>query len=246
MKVGIDARLVTYRRGIGNIVYNLLTALAEQSSSVEFYLYVDNPQAAQYVPVNPRFKLKLLYPNLYPVWEQVLLPLQVKRDELDVLYCPANTAPLGLSKSTRLVLTIADVMYMLPSSVMPVSPSLYQRVGRQYLKNIVPHVVHQAAAVTTISNYSKADIVKHLHLDPASIYVVPPAPGSAFNKLNNSSLLYATKVKFGITERMVLALGAMDPRKNTARVIESFANYIAQFKSSMQLVVAGLSSNGRE
>ena len=138
LRVGIDARLITYRRGIGNFVQHLLDALARLDSPHEFVLYVDSKAAVPLAPRHPRFATRVLGPRIYPVWEQFSLPAQLRRDRIDVLHCPANAGPLRLPSSTRLVLTIHDVMYMLPRSTLPASPSLYQRIGRGYLRWAVP------------------------------------------------------------------------------------------------------------
>src|SRR4051794_23551125 len=122
MKIGIDARLMTYRRGMGNLVYQLIAELARLPLEHTFLLYVDNPAAREAVPRHPRFHLRVLRPALYPVWEQVVLPRQAARDGVQVLHCPANTAPRWVPRRTRLVVTIHDVMYLLPDSILPASP----------------------------------------------------------------------------------------------------------------------------
>jgi len=62
MRIGIDARLLTYRRGIGNFVYNLLAELAKGPGDEQYILYVDNVQAAQSAPQDPRFVVRMIGP----------------------------------------------------------------------------------------------------------------------------------------------------------------------------------------
>src|SRR5437879_11350621 len=82
MKIGIDARLVTYRRGMGNFVFNLLVALSKLPGNHDYVLYVDDPKAIKVVPADPRFQMKRLGPKFYPLLEQVVLPLQAARDKV--------------------------------------------------------------------------------------------------------------------------------------------------------------------
>jgi len=243
LRVGVDARLITYRRGIGNFVQHLLDALARLDTPHEFVLYVDSNAAVPLAPKHPRFTTRVLGPRIYPVWEQCSLPAQLRRDRIDVLHCPANAGPLHMPSSTRLVLTIHDVMYMLPRSTLPASPSLYQRIGRGYLRWAVPRVARDAAAVTTISEFSRADIARYV-TTTAPMTVVYEAPGPAF-RIVDPAHAAATVQSLGVSASYLVALGAIDPRKNTARVIDAFARALPELPSSQQLVLVGLAPGAR-
>jgi glycosyltransferase involved in cell wall biosynthesis len=245
VKIGIDARLVTYRRGIGNFVYHLLTALRELEAEHSFILYVDNPKAIEVVPNDSRFVVKQLGPRLDPCWEQISLPLMVARDQLDILHSPANTAPIYLPARTKLVLTIHDVMYLLPTQVLPPPPSLYHRLGRQYRRLVVPCVARQAAAIITDSNYSRQDIVKHLHLDVTQIEVVGGAANYACRIITQAETLATVRAKYALNSPFILALGAVDPRKNTARIMEAYERFRRRTSARYQLVLLGLPSTGQ-
>ncbi|MEO6454285.1 MAG: glycosyltransferase family 1 protein [Ginsengibacter sp.] len=240
LRIGIDVRLLTYRRGIGNYVYNLLQELSKIDEQNEYILYGNNKKAARFIPDNPRFKFEVIGPALYPLWEQIVLPYHVKRDKIDVLHCPANAGPLWLTGKTKLVITIHDIMYMLPRSILSSSPSLYQNLGRKYLKWVVPTVAKRAAKVITISNYSKSDILKHIPINKNKIHVIYEAPGPNFRELNVLSKQDSIK-RFGLSPLYILSFGALDPRKNTALVIEAFSKFRLKSKSSHQLVIVGLS-----
>jgi hypothetical protein len=140
LKIGIDARSLKNRRGIGNFVSHLLQGLANISFECSFIVYVDNAISLKLIPKDSRFSGKVLNPKIYPIWEQVSLCLSAINDDLDILHCPGNSAPIFLPRRIKLVLSIMDVMFMFPSSKLPKSPSWYQRIGREYLKFVVPIV----------------------------------------------------------------------------------------------------------
>lgn len=240
LRIGMDARLLMNRRGIGNFVYNLLAAIAELSESYQFILYVDDLKAAQFAPTGPHFVVKVLGPKIYPFWEQVSLPLAVARDHLDVLHCPANTAPLVLPSCTKLVLTIHDVMYLLPTSILPASPSAYQRLGRLYYRLITSAVAQRATALVTVSYHSRNDIVKYLGVDENQVQVVGEAPNSVCQLITDMVVLDHVKKKYCLERPVILALAHIDPRKNTARVIEAFALFAQGFPLAYQLVLVGI------
>src|SRR5579859_146655 len=242
MNIGIDIRLIAYRRGMGNFVYHLVNQLAQLPTAHQFFLYTDAIRLGQNVPRDPRFQVKVLRPRLYPVWEQILLPWQAARDRVDVLHCPANTAPIMKANRTRLVLTLHDVMYMLPGSVLPFPPSVYQRLGRLYRRTVVPRAAAHATRITTDSHFSQSDIVKRLQIPAPRITVIPLAPSPAFHKLADGAYVQAVRDKYGLPRPLIITLGAIDPRKNTARIIEAFSLFQAQDPSAHQLAITGLSA----
>lgn len=240
LKIGIDARLVTYRRGMGNFTYNLLKELAKLSTDHEYLLYVDDPAALPLLPTAPHFSAKVLSPKFYPIWEQIILPLQVAKDRLDVLHCPANTAPLQLRPNTKLILTIHDVMYLMPPQTIPLSPSRYQQLGRFYRRHIVPSASRRATVINTVSEQSRLDIETYLGKVRASVIVTHEAADPAFQMLPNSVQLAAIRTKYGLSKRVLLALGGIDPRKNTKRILESFVRFQQRLPGIFQLIIVGM------
>jgi len=246
VKIGIDARTIINRRGIGNVVFHLLQGLSKIPSDCAYIIYVDDPSANELIPDDPRFSIKILRPKIYPIWEQVSLSLSVIQDQLDILHCPGNSAPIFLPSRVKLVLSIMDVMFMFPASQLPKSPSWYQRVGRDYLKYVVPVVAKRAAAITTISSSSRDDILQYIAVPADRISVVWLAANEACGIILDASLLSAVRSKFDLNSAFVLALGALDPRKNTVMILKSFAKFKQQFTSEIKLIIVGLSENGKE
>ncbi|MCX6983444.1 MAG: glycosyltransferase family 1 protein, partial [Lentisphaerae bacterium] len=246
MRIGIDARLLTYRRGIGNFVHNLLRELAELPGDEQYILYVDDMRAAEFAPHEPRFVVKKLGPRLYPLWEQVSLPLAVAHDRLDVLHCPVNTAPLFLPRNVKLALTVHDVMYALPKSVLQPSPSLYQRLGRVYYRLFALQAVKRATCVMTDSEHSRRDVAQILHTSVDRIRVVYASGNPICRRFEDRSPVDDVKQCYSIKGRFILALGALDPRKNTPGVLRAFACFREISASPMQLVIAGLAQNAKK
>lgn len=244
--IGVDARLLTYRRGMGNFVYNMLMELAKLPGDERYILYVDDMQAAEYAPRDLRFVVKKLDPTFYPLWEQVSLPLAVARDRLDLLHCPANTAPLFLPRNVKLTLTVHDVMYALPKSVLPPSPSLYQRLGRMYYRLFAQRAVKRALWVMTVSECSRRDLERLFHLSSDRIRVVYEAGNPTCRRVENRLPVDDVKQRNAIKGRFILALGGLDPRKNTLGVIQSFFGLRRMSALPIQMVIVGLPQAARK
>lgn len=244
MRIGIDARLLTYRRGMGNFVYNLVQQWSAMTREHEFVLYSDTPEITACVPKLPNVQIRILKPAFYPVWEQLLLPLSAKHDKCNALYCPANTAPCILHKTIKLVMTIHDVMYLLPAQILPNSPLFYQRLGRLYRSWVVPKSAQRAQIVVTDSHYSRQDICTYIKPTPQRIEVVYGAISDVFASKSDNEIESVCK-KYKLGSNYVFALGAIDPRKNTTRVIVAFAQAKSKLPAPTQLVISGLNARAQ-
>jgi glycosyltransferase involved in cell wall biosynthesis len=241
MKIAMDARLIAYRRGIGNWIFNLLGAMADLPGEHSLLLYVDTAESVEFIPKFPGFTARILGPRNYPFWEQVSLPLSVADDGVDILHCPANTAPLCLPSKVKLILTVHDVMYLLPPRVLPHPFTLRQRLGRQYRRWVVPPSVRRAAAIITISQQTRQDLENHLGPMGDKLRVIYGAPNAACRRMTEPALLDAIRNRYDLTRPFVLALGAVDPRKNTARIVEAYARFSHGKNGLYQLALVGLS-----
>jgi len=244
MIIGIDARFaVRKRRGIGNYSLKLILNLAEIDSKNQYILYIDRDDTEVVLPDRSNFCIKKLTPGNYFIWEQISLPLHVKKDNLDILHCLGNTAPLFIPSSVKLISSIHDVMYLKDYTDFPQSYSLYQNLGRIYRKLIVPRTVRQLSKVITVSEFSKDDILLHLKsLQDKNIYVTHESANERFKFLRNEKCYDDIKSKYGIKHDFIFTLGATDPRKNTERVIKTFLELKSEGSISEQLVISGLPS----
>jgi glycosyltransferase involved in cell wall biosynthesis len=151
-----------------------------------------------------------------------------------LLHSPANTAPLRLSKTVKQVVTLHDVMFLLP---FPSSPSLYQRWCRRYYSLIAKRVARRADAILTVSRYSAGDIQRHLGVPPQDIHVVYGA-ASTFTKDRLQAA--ALRDELNLPHPYVLSLAAVDPRKNTRMVIEAYAMAVQNAGIPEYLVLIGI------
>ena len=242
MLIGIDARFAVHnRRGIGKYTLNLIQNLAEIDIKNEYILYIDIDDSNNVLPKKDNFKTKKIFPSNYFLWEQISLPIQVKRDGVDILHCTGNTAPILLDRRIRLVSSIMDVMYLKDYTELPRSASFYQRMGRLYRKAVVPRTVGRISMVLTISEFSKNDIMKHIPIfDNARVKVTYLAANEIFCQIDKTVALKKVRDNFGIEGRYILTLGAVDPRKNTELVIKKFIELKNESNIKEKLLIVGI------
>lgn len=240
MRIGIDGYILNYeRRGIGNYVLRLVEGLAEVDRKNTYVIYGPSDDF-RLVRDSSNFTLRQAGGWPYPVWEQVVLPWWVCRDKLDILHCPANTAPLRVPRRAKLVLTIEDVMYLLPKTTAPTSPRLRQRAGRWYRQVVVPQVARRAYKILTISHHSKSDIVEYLRIPKDRVRVVYLGVDRKPSVLRDLAEWQSQIASLTGEGGFVLVLGGYDPRKNTDLVIRIYAQLRATNRVEEKLIVVGL------
>lgn len=235
MKIGIDAHFVTRlpRRGIGTYSLNLIRDLVVLRPDIEFYLYIRHPDLEAVLPSAPNVRVRRLAAPLDPLWEQVVLPLAARRDGVDVLHSLGNTGPLLLAGRIRQVLSLMDVMFLQSGELVPKPVTVYQKIGRWYRALVSPRCARSAAAVITISDFSRLDIMQMI-------------PGLGSDRLTVTHLacdcaFSATGPDTDVDQQapFILCLGAEDPRKNTLRMVQAYLALIGDKVVTANLVVAG-------
>ena len=232
MRVGIDARygFRSQRRGIGQYVASLLAHLpAAAGERDEFVLYVDRGAEKEALPLpDPRFHLRRLGTRNPLVWEEFTLPRAAARDRLDLLHLTSNYGPTYPPCPT--VYTVHDLIEFIRPTLGAARLPFRHRAGRGVRTRTLPGQLRRASRVITVSGSSRADLVRVLGLREDVIRViyhgVPPEfvpasdPGIARRRL--------VEAGFPVPDRYVLALGALDPRKNGPFLIRAFARMLPQ------------------
>lgn len=245
LRVGLDARFATRtpRRGIGNYAVNLINEIVALDASIDFILYIDEFDNDEILPNMPNVRICKLGPSIYPLWEVFSLPLAVIRDNIDILHCLGNTAPLFLSKRIHLVLSIHDVMFLRTGELIPKPISQYQKWGRLYRALLVPIVARRAKRIITVSNFSMNDILISISgILQDEIRTTHLSCDSIFQSKSISSVSCENLPSDIISSSFVLCLGAEDPRKNTLRVVNSYLDLLSKNAISANLVICGYSN----
>ncbi len=260
MRIGIDAHFVSYElRGIGKYILQLVSRLIQadesadrsndpsndrsndQSNDHDYVIYGD-PQ--MFPPLRRGSNNKIQFRNPaglpYPLWEQLVLPLWAHQDRLELLHCPANTAPIALPRHIKLVITVHDVMYLLPGTVLTASKVVRQRLGKFYRRMVVPGVARRADRIIADSEFSKQEIVECLGISPDRIRVIPAGIDPRFG--SGGAIARPPREIGGqsLESPFLLALGADDPRKNTMAVIRAYASRWRELPQQEKLVIVGL------
>ena len=168
MRIGIDARELCGRStGVGRYLSGLLLEWARgRAGAHDFLLYA--PEAIA-LPLDARkFRARIVPGKPGTWWEQVTLPREASADSLDVWFAPGYTAPLRLG--VPIVVAIHDLSFV----AHPEWFTIREGARRRWL---VRQTAAAAAAVITISEFSRRELIERLDVGAARIHVVPPGVG---------------------------------------------------------------------
>jgi len=158
------------------------------------------------------------------LWKQLVLPVLTRRQRLDVLYCPCYTIPLrGRVPS---VVTVHDMIAWN-------RPELCRLRNVIHFRTLVGASVRRARCVTVPTETVKQDVLDRLNVAESKVHVVPWGIDFEIESLERSTAMARVRASFGIDYPFVLFVGALEPKKNPAAVLE------ATRRCGARLVVAG-------
>lgn len=242
IKIGIDGNEanVTKRVGIGQYAFYTLTSLYRLRKTVQnpdyknvsFEIYLKNKPLPGMPPSEPWWKYTVFGPP--KMWTQFALPFRLALfGSPHVFFSPSHYAPRFLKNPS--VISIMDLSFLH-------YPELFKKKDLYQLQNWTSYSVKNSTKIFTISEFSKKEITTYYHTDPDRIVVTYPGfDGSLYRKRKISEKEKGTvKKKFGISDKFILFVGTVQPRKNIVKLLDAFENLIrSENFSQLQLLLVG-------
>ena len=213
MKIGIDARLLERRMtGIGRYLANIVRRIPVCDQKNEYVLFSYRP-----LPGFPKENVTniatinaaaggMLQKIRSALWLHAILPRFLKKEKIDILFSP-NTLLPALTTATKNVITIPDVFQL-------VDRTFHSPFYRAYISLFLAGTLKKADCVLTISEASKRDIVKLLHVPEGKITVTYLAADERFMPRAISPKerdRYAKK--YGLPARFILYIGVLEKKE---------------------------------
>jgi glycosyltransferase involved in cell wall biosynthesis len=223
MKIAFNARLLSSPtlRGWNRYTINLLAELPRLG--IELYLYSDKPIDPTHLNRLPQnsYKIRVSSSMRYFIWEQFWLPKQCKKDQVELLHCPINFG-LPWSSSCPRLLTLHDAIDYLYYNQ---KAALEQQFNPVYWQSHSYHWIAriQADHIITVSQYSKADLVKYLHIPEHKITVTYEAADPHFHKPVSNAKRKQIRNQYQLCSPYIFYVGGWEKRKNIPFLIRAFA-----------------------
>ena len=216
MRIAFDGTTLTPgRTGVGYYTEHLLQHLAREVESAGHELIVVSNQpidTTQPLPRHVRVHDRMRFP-LRIAWLQMLAGRVLDSVRADVAHFTNGMLPLGTSAAR--VVTIHDVSLKLYPECHP----LRRRVINRPLVAVAAKV---ADAVVAVSHSARNDLLKFHQIPAERVSVVHEAAGPGFKPIADIRQHARIRMRYGLPERFLLYVGAIEPRKNLPRLMEAF------------------------
>jgi len=229
MRVGIDARLVYYRKaGISQYTLRLLEELAAADKEDDFVVFRSRRDRSTWVK-QANFRYRGLFTPPHHRFEQLLLPLEIAPADLDVLHSPDFIPPF--KRNCKSVITIHDLNFLLyPHFLTPESARYYGQIDQ---------AVRRCDHIVAVSESTKRDIIRLTGAPEHKITVVYEAAHPMYRPLRDTELCDQVRAKFGIAHDFVLFMSTIEPRKNVPTLLMAYKQLVENYHTDVELLLGG-------
>ena len=226
MKIAIDARII--RTSTGRYVERLLHYLQQIDHENEYVVLLDKKDFDGWQPTASNFrKVRIDVPN-YSFKEQLAYPLLLRKLNVDLVHFAMPQQPLLYAG--RSVTTIHDLTLLHFKNYEDNSVLAYN--FKQFIFGLVVRfAAFKSRVVIAPTKYTKQDIVKTLHANPAKIVVTYESAEDMTNGPAKPMPQLAEKP-------FIMYVGRMDPYKNIRRLIEAHQQLV-KAQPDLQLSLVG-------
>ena len=220
MRIAIDARELLGRpTGVGRFLTEILGAWAHMPSARAHDIVLCAPDTIDGAPETVSLLVEPggAFRGGGTAWEQLVLPRLARRARADVLFAPAYTSPLLCP--APVVVAVHDVSFA-------AHPEWFTRREGVRRRTLARLSARRAAAVLTISEHSKTEIVRWLGVRGSKIAVAYPG----------ATTLAAAQG--GERENLVLFVGSLFARRHVPELIHAFSR-LASHRPDLRLEIVG-------
>lgn len=235
MLIAVNTRLLLRDKleGIGWFTFETLKRITKDHPEHQFLFLFDRPFSEDFIfskNITPIVAgLPTRHPVLWYLWLEYALPRVFKKYQPDLFLSPDGF--LSLRSQVKSLPVIHDLNFEHYPKEVP-------GMVRCYYQNYFPQFAKKATRVATVSEYSKQDIVNQYEILPEIIDVVYDGANEAYRPINEDQKVQVRK-KISQGEEYFLFVGALNPRKNVARLLQAFDAFKKQQTSKVKLVIAG-------
>ncbi len=235
MQIVVNTRLLIQNKldGIGWFSYQTLKRITQNNPDVHFVFLFDRPYDEEFifsdnitpVIIGPQAR----HPFLYYAWFHVSVKSVLNRMQPDLFLSPDGFLSLG-AKCKQLPV-IHDINFLH-------NPKDVKYLTGKYYNHFFPKYAKEATRIATVSEYSKADIAKHYHIQSDKIDVVYNGINDGYKPLADGEKL-KVREKYTQGKPYFLFVGSQSPRKNLNRLIAAFDVFKSQTQSDFKLLLVG-------
>jgi len=237
MKIGIDLRpFLRHETGVGTYIKNLLFSLSNIDMENDYYLFSSSLKqrfSASKIPIINKMHFRDFH---YPVkllnffWYRLGWPPldSFFKTELDLTHSPT---PLICPTKGKTIITIHDLFFM-------DFPYMANREARKFFYKNIHKSLQASDGVIVVSNCIKKQILDRFEINKEKIKVIYHGVDSEFTSDISLEEIKNFRRSHSLLSRVIVFVGAMDPRKNLLNLIKAF-KIVHSKQTDVSLVIAG-------
>lgn len=228
LRIGIDVHCIGQRQ-TGNETYmrNLVERMSAMNLPWDFNFY-HTLSASEFPHDGWRGDIHRVTPHRAMLRIPFGFPRVLNRDRVALAHFQYVAPPVCPCPT---VVTVHDISY-------EYFPEYFNPLQRLRMRTLIPLSARRAAAVLTVSEYSRQDIIQRYGIEPERVVVTYNGVSPAFRLLSPEEAMTAT-ARFGFQRPFILGVGNLQPRKNLERLIRAYARLRTAVDCEHDLVLVG-------
>jgi glycosyltransferase involved in cell wall biosynthesis len=235
LRIAVNTRLLLHGKleGIGWFTYENLSRMTVSHPEHEFFFIFDRPYYPEFIfssnvkpiVIGPPAR----HPVLYFIWFEISVRYILKKIKADIFLSPDGYLSLGVTTPSLIV--FHDLNFEHYPADLPIFERFYYRTFfRKY--------AHKARRIATVSEFSKADIIKQYGVDPSLIDVVYNGANEGYALVDEVTRT-STRNRFTGGKPYFFFVGALHPRKNLVNLFKAFDLFRESDTEDTKLLIAG-------
>jgi glycosyltransferase involved in cell wall biosynthesis len=235
MHIVVNTQLLIENKleGLGWFTFEVLRKITSNHPEHQFTFLFNQPYSNEFIfsknvkpmIVGPKYN----HPLTWFIKFEVILPSVLKKLNADLYFSPDGWC--SIRSNVKTVAVIHDINFVhFPKHL----PFWY----RTYYNIFFPLWAKKAVRLATVSEFSKADIVRQYKIDPSKIDVVYNGANENLSPISEEK---KDKVRQEVTQGnpYFVFVGATPPRKNLINLFKAFDLFKKQQNNSYKLVLVG-------
>jgi glycosyltransferase involved in cell wall biosynthesis len=236
MRIGIEAQRIFRRKkhGMDMVALESARALQRIDKENEYFIFTNTGEDTDCLKESENMKI-ISFGGSYPVWEQMSLPKEARKYNLDLLHCTSNTAPV--KSPVPLIVTVHDIIFFDKHPMLAKGYTAYQRFGNLYRRSVVRRIFKSGEIIITVSKFEENHILQLFPELASKLKVVYNGVGGHFKPITDQETRKSIKEKYRLPDHYLMFLGNTDPKKNSENTIVAFAKAMQEGNLDYHLVV---------
>ncbi len=235
MIIAVNTRLLLKDRleGIGWFMYENLRRITTGHPEHTFLFLFDRPYHQDFIFSDNVKPIVVPPPTRHPIlwysWFEFSLPRVLRKHGAELYIGPDGYMPLKINIPS--LITIHDINFHH-------RPMDLRWADRIYYRRFFPLFARKSERITTVSEYSKSDLVESYGIDPDKIDVVYNGVNELYSPLRQEVIINTRESLTGGSPYFVF-IGSMHPRKNLSNLLLGFDQFRSNLKKEFKLVIVG-------